>query len=85
MFVGINQLARETQISRDKLKEWIDQKKIPFIRGKNGKMLFDKSLVVQFVQNLMLLEVQNGTGSLSTHETGADGQRPTGVAQVEDV
>lgn len=77
--IGINELASKLKLNRGDLKRWAIDGKIPYVRGKLGRMLFSVTAVSSAIER----EMQNGAGSLLTHETGRDGPRSAEMATPE--
>jgi len=76
--IGINELASKLKLNRGDLKRWAIDGKIPYVRGKLGRMLFSVTAVSSAIER----EMQNGAGSLLTHQTGGDGSRSAEVDET---
>lgn len=77
--VGINELARRLKISRVKLTELANAGKLPFMVGKHNLRVFSVDSAIKALER----EMEHGTESLLTHQTGGDGPRSAEVATPE--
>jgi hypothetical protein len=74
--LGLNDLARETGITRGQLKEWAEKGVIPFVKGKLNRMMFSYEVSVKAIEAHLGDKLEHGTRSLPAHHVGTDGQRP---------